>query len=369
MKEHSGIDLEIDRSMLESVFDDPVIRYILLHMFLVRMHIFQNLEDESIVEGFERLDRIGNPTRKDLEQCLPEDVIEELFVYNLVTNISSYLVYQQKPSDFPVKLVSNEVYIETDKIMFSAEGLLQIIKSNFPIVTLKKINDGLKKLRSIPCESSNTMHSLVHKYDEDYALDDELYDILFLLGNPYLSLRLERFVVEIELKASELENSIDNYLKIFHSELLSSKHIQKIKKAAHDPEISDILDYIITKSRNLPTKFNPSEKSETYVEWKMILSQLLRIKSRSFEINSQIEEIRNFYSGKNQKMSYLSFIEQLTENEEKTSTFIRDSLLEIREKLKESNEFILSHSEKEIKLLNLDLEREVIELEEEDKEN
>lgn len=368
MEEHSTLDIDVDRAMLESIFDDPVIRYILLHMYLVRVHVFQNLEDDSIIDGFERIDRIGSTalTAKDLRQALPEEVVEELFVYNLVKNITSYTVFLQTPDDFSVKLLSDEVYIEGDKVMFSAEGLLRIIKPYFPIVTLKKISDALKKLRGIPCESSNTTHALVHKFDEDFALDDELYEILFFLGNPYLSLRLERFVVDIESKTDDLENSINRYLKIFHSEFLGAKFTQKIKKASEDPKITDKFDYLLSKSRNLPMKFNPPEKTDLYKAWKTTLSQLLEIKSSYFEVHKQIEDIRSFYSGRKQKMSYFTFIEQLTENEEETSFFIRDSLLEIRQKLKISNDFIHDHSEKEIKLLNLDLEREVIEFEEDE---
>ncbi len=144
--------------------------------------------------------------------------------------------------------------------------------------------------------------------------------------------------------------------------------MQKIKKAAEDPKITDIFEYLVSKSKNLPMKFNPPEKSEIYSLWKTTISQLLEMKSSYFDIHKQIEEIRSFYSGRKQKMSYFTFIEQLTENEEETSFFIRDSLLEIREKLKKSNDFLHAHNEKEIKLLNLDLEREVIEFEEDDLE-
>ncbi len=368
METHRTLDPEIDRTMLESVFDDPIIRYILLYMYLVRVHVFLNLEDEAIIDGFERIDRIGSNslTVKDLKQSLPEDVIEELFVYNLVKNVTSFNVFEQTPDDFNIKLLSNEVYMEEDKVMFSAEGLLRVIKPYFPIVTLKKINDALKKLRGIPCETSNITHALVHKFDEDFALDDELYEILFFLGNPYLSLRLERFIVDIELKTLEIEQTIDKYLRIFYTEILNANFVQKIKKAANNPKITDIFDYIVSKSRNLPMKFEPPEKSEIYNEWKTLLTQLLNLKTSFFDIHSQIEDIRSFYSGRKQKISYFTFIEQLTENEEETSLYIRNSLIEIRQKLKNSNDFIHDHSEKELKLLNLDLEREVIEFEEED---
>jgi hypothetical protein len=366
MEEHTTLDLDIDRTMLESVFDDPVIRYILLHMYLVRVHVFHNLEDDDIIDGFERLDRIGNPTIKDLQSALPEEIVEELFAYNLVKNLSNYSVFQQTPEGFNIKLLSDEVYIEGENIMFSEEGLLQIIKPFFPIVTLKKISDSLKKLRGIPCEKSNITHALVHKFDEDFALDDELYEILYFLGNPYLSLRLERFIVEIESKTMDLEESINRLLKIFHSEILDAKFMQKLKKASSDSKVTDVFDYIVSKSRNLPMKFDPPEKSEIYTKWKNILSQLLEMKAYFFDIHTQIENVRSFYSGKKQQMSYFTFIEQLTENEEKTSMYIRDTLIKIRQKLKQTNDFLHDHSEKEIKLLNLDLEREVIEFEEDD---
>ena len=42
--------------------------------------------------------------------------------------MTSYSVFEQTPDDFGVKLLSNEVYIEGEKVMFSTEGLLRIIK-------------------------------------------------------------------------------------------------------------------------------------------------------------------------------------------------------------------------------------------------
>jgi hypothetical protein len=65
-------------------------------------------------------------------------------------------------------------------------------------------------------------------------------------------------------------------------------------------------------------------------------------------------------------MSYIDFIAGVTENEDQISTDFKNSLLKIRESLKEIKKVIDFTSEKELKLLNLDLEREIIENEEEE---
>jgi hypothetical protein len=79
-------------------------------------------------------------------------------------------------------------------------------------MTEKKIKDALIKLRATMCQVTTKTHPLVHKYNNDYALDDDLYQIIFLLGNPYLALRLELLIVAMEQKIKESrEEKIDKF--------------------------------------------------------------------------------------------------------------------------------------------------------------
>jgi hypothetical protein len=78
---------------------------------------------------------------------------------------------------------------------------------------------------------------------------------------------------------------------------------------------------------------------------------------RSYEA---IEDIKKNYMSSKQKMSYLKFIEEVTNNEDMLSKKISDSLTKIRNNLKVANETINKLSYKEIKLLDLDVEKLVI---------
>ncbi len=368
---HKNLELEIDRELLDDVFDDPVTRYILLYMYLVRNGVFQNLEDDDIIEGFEKVYQISDIDRlykKNVEMLLPEEIIEEMFTYNLITNIKDFKTFEVKKDDYEIK-IHNGVYLEAGNVLFSDEGLLIIIKSNFPEITMNKIKKTLNTLRGTMCQVSNVMHPLVNKFRDDFALDDNLYDIIFILGNPYLALRLEKLIVSVLEKAKEIQSKLDKYLKIFFPESLKPKFLQKVKKAGEiekDGDQDDLLEYIIEKSRNLPSKFDPKEKSELYWEWRGILNRFLLLKNNFTWIFNEIDKVKSFYSGKNQKMSYLKFIEEVTDKEDEINSIIKNSLLEIRKLLKDASEKLESLSEKEIKILNLDLEREIIDNEDDE---
>lgn len=373
---HETLELDIDRDLLNDVFDEPTMRYILLYMYLVRFNVFRNLEDENLTIAF---DKISDPTFqqnltiKYMRTLLPEEIIREMFAFNMIRNLRNYSQFEDNDDDFVVKLVDVYIGESLENVLFAEEALLAIIKPFFPIITPKQISDGLRKLRAIMCQSTNVMHPLVHKYGNDYALDNDLYDILFLLGNPYLALRLELLVVDVEEKIKDIDSKIEKYMKIFYNDALRKGFINKISKAAKwaDEPGKDrrILDYIIMKSRNLPDKFEPPEmvkNMEIYQKWQNQFDEILRFKNQVNGAYDLIDNVKSYYSGPNQKMSYLTFIEEVTDNEEETSALIKKSLLEIREKLKQAYEFINDVSVKEIKLLNLDVERAVIENEEDE---
>jgi len=367
---HKNLDKEVDRELLESVFDESDLRYILLYMYLVRNQVFFDLKDDNVVDGFQQMYNLvdhGNLLVKDIKRLFPENVIEDMIVFKLITNVRDYTSFQDKADEFDIK-INNGIYMDDKHVLFSEESLLAIIKPNFPQVTLKKITDGLKKLRTMMCQVSNLAHPLVHKYNEDYALDDDLYDIIFFLGNPYLTLRLEILIVDVEKKANEIEEELDKYLKVFYADVLKSQFMEKLEKAQKDVDSEDILEFIIKKSKNLPSKFNPTNRTELYDKWKKLFNELLQYKSDFKSINRDKESIQAYYSGKNRKISYLKFIEDVSNNQDEISKKIKDSLVKVRDRLKSIKETLDNLSIKDIKLLNLDLERELIENEEEENE-
>lgn len=334
-------------------------------MFLVRSNVFRDLEDDEITKGFESLYNLDEITVKDLVLVFSGEIIENLFEFNLIRNIRDYKSFQSK-SDNTTVILHDGVYLDAEKVLFSEEGLLSIIKPNFPVVTLSKIKKTLNTLRTISCFVSNATHPLVHKYKEDYTIDEELFQILLLLGNPYLALRLERLVVDLQENSKEIELQLKKYLKIMYSDVFKGSFIKKLEKANEKSKDGNILDYIVKKSRNLPKKFNPTKITETFNNWFGKFNSFLSMKNDFISINNEFQKVKNFYSGPDQKMSYIDFIVGVTENEDQISSDFKNSLLKIRENLKEIKKVIDYTSEKELKLLNLDLEREIIENEEEE---
>jgi hypothetical protein len=334
-------------------------------MFLVRSNVFIDLEDDEITKGFEDLYNLNEITVKDLVLVFSGEIIENLFEFNLIRNIRDYKSFQSKPDNATVML-HDGVYLDAEKVLFSEEGLLSIIKPNFPIVTLSKIKKTLNTLRTTSCFVSNATHPLVHKYKGDYTIDEELFQILLLLGNPYLALRLERLVVDLQENSKKIELQLNKYLKIMYSDVFKGSFIKKLEKANEKSKDGNILDYIVKKSRNLPKKFNPTKITETFNNWFGKFNRFLSMKNDFISINNEFQKVKNFYSGPDQKMSYIDFIVGVTENEDQISSDFKNSLLKIRENLKEIKKSIDFTSEKELKLLNLDLEREIIENEEEE---
>lgn len=334
-------------------------------MYLVRFNVFRNLEDDEITKGFEDLYNLDEITIKDMVSLFSRETIEDLFEFNLIRNIRDYKSFQGKP-DHTTIILHDGVYLDAEKVLFSEEGLLSIIKPNFPVVTLNKIKKTLNTLRTTSCFVSNATHPLVHKYKEDYTIDDELFQILFFLGNPYLALRLERLIVDLQENSKKIELQLNKYLKVLYSDVFKGPFLKKLEKANEKSKDGNILEYIVKKSRNLPKKFNPTELSETFNKWFDKFNSFLKLKYDFVSINEEFQNVINYYSGPDQKMSYINFIEGVTENEDQISTDIKNSLLKIRETLKEIKKVIDFTSEKELKLLNLDLEREIIENEEEE---
>ena len=74
-----------------------------------------------------------------------------------------------------------------------------------------------------------------------------------------------------------------------------------------------------------------------------------------------MQKLQAYYSGKNQIMPYLTFIQKTTYDEDDISSKIRDSLITARNKLKYITQQLDQYSIKDLKMLNLDLDRYIIE--------
>ena len=78
------------------------------------------------------------------------------------------------------------------------------------------------------------------------------------------------------------------------------------------------------------------------------------------EIDEELKKIKNIFSGKKKKYTYLDFIAKVSYNEDNVLEDIKKKLVSLREELISVKKEILEFEIKEIKLLNIDYERFLI---------
>lgn len=398
MEEHKGLSLDIDRSLISDVLDTSDLRYVVLFLFFIRKDLFGDLEDDDVMNQFELLFHLEEPTISDLQKLVTEEFVQKLLQYNVITNIKSYEAFQTKGPDVKVrlapglKLEHEEVSSEEEEIhiLCREDYLERVIASKISEMSASRIHKALERLRAMMCPRTSVVHNLVKKFGDFYVLDDNLYYIIEQLGNPYQALRVELMIRSMVDKYQEIENRLNEYLELFDPNLLKSDMLNKFKQAKEKLK-SDYLAYLITKSRKLPSKFNPkfpeleskktkteskgkkdSEKSmeqdkvlsfqypEIYLIWKEKLNDLIASKLQFTEIYSKMDLLKAYYSGAKQIMSYMSFIEK-TSFDDEIADKVKNLLMDARNELKSINEKLENYDKKELKLLNLNWDRYILE--------
>ncbi|MHA1560947.1 MAG: hypothetical protein ACTSPA_02370, partial [Promethearchaeota archaeon] len=119
-EEHTTLDLEYDRMLLEDVFDSPNLRYVSLYMYIIRKDLFQDLLDDDIIEQFETITSLDEPTVENLIRICTGDFIKALFQYKLITNIRSYEMFQSKGNDVKIRFAKG-LKLTHDEISESEE--------------------------------------------------------------------------------------------------------------------------------------------------------------------------------------------------------------------------------------------------------
>jgi len=373
-EEHTTLDLEYDRMLLEDVFDSPNLRYVSLYMYIIRKDLFQDLLDDDVIEQFETITSLDEPTVEDLIRICTGDFIKALFQYKLITNIRSYEMFQSKGNDVKIrfakglKLTHDEISESEEEvhIFFNEVYLERVLAPIIPEMTQTRILESLERLRAMMCPKSSMIHELVHKYGDFYVIDDDFFYIIEEFGNPYQALRIEIMIRAMSNKYKEIESNINGVLKQFESSIVKAPIMKKLKQAKEKGK-EDYVNYLVEKSRKktLPHKFwvefPENEIPDNYMKWKNSLNELFKLKLNFSDIDLKMDELRAHYSGKNQKMTYLKFIQKSTYDEDNISEKIKNLLIDARDSLKEVSEKLEKYPKKEIKLLNLDIERMIIE--------
>lgn len=369
---HKKLDMQFDRPLLEDVFDSPELRYVALYMFILRKELFKDLEDDELIEEFDRLFNTEELTVGDLKRNLSDELLKNLFQFHIITNIKNQDAIEQKADDFKIrlapgiKIAHQELSIDEEEVhIFCQEPFLErIIASSIPEMTQTKIHGALERLRAMMCPRTTVIHELIHKYGEYYVLDDDFYYIIESLGNPFQALRIELLIRAMSEKYKDIESKIDEIMVQFDPELPKSTYMNKFK-TAKEKNKSDYLGFLVEKSRKLPIKFKvkfpENEIPEPYKKWKESVNELVGLKLTFNEIDNKMDELRAYYSGKKQVMPYMKFIEKTTYDEDGISDKVKKLLVEARNSLKNIAEGIEKYPKKEMKILNLDIERMIVE--------
>lgn len=374
VEEHDALDLDYDRILLEDVFDSPDLRYVSLYMYIIRKELFQDLLDDDIIDQFETITSLDEPTVEDIKRICSTEFIKNLFQYRLITNLRSYSIFENKGNDVKIKFakglkLTHEDISESEEevhIFFNENYLERLISPVIPEMTLSKIHGALERLRAMMCPRSSKMHALVHKYGDFYVIDDDFYYIIEDFGNPYQALRIELMIRAMSKKYKEIENNLDEVLNQFDKSIVKAPVMKKLKKAEEKGK-KDYIKYLTEKSRKktFPLKFRiqfpDNEVPDKYLEWRESLNNIIKLKLNFIEINNKMNELRAYYSGKNQKLTYIDFIQKSTYDEDNISEKIKNLLIEARNSLKEISEKLEKYPKKQMKLLNLDIERMIIE--------
>lgn len=359
--EHNKLTLEYDKNLINKILDDVDMRYILLFLYVIRNDLLEDLNNQNLIESYERILILDEIFKSNLN-ILPEDFLEVAIDLGLFKNIRSKREFDQKDDDFIIKMGEETVTIEEETILVPADTLFMIITKKFKFLTKRNYNLAITRLKGVSCERTGVIHPFIFEIGEnDYTLSDDLYYILDQFGNIYQAIKMEITVERFYQRFQEILEKIIEYLDIYDPILNSKPAIKKIKSAI--AENKDIIKHLKEEKIKLSDKFEYDKidkDTPIFQDWNSKLLKLLNYKYQMEKINKKIREIRNYYSGKNKKYTYLEFIQKVSFNEDNILNTIQEALVELRKQIIDIRDTISDYTKKDIKLLNLDFERFIL---------
>ncbi len=360
--EHKNLTLEDDKNLIDNILNNVDMRYIVLFLYVIRNDLFKDLNENILIESFERVLVLDDIYKNNIVNLWDEEFIEIYIDLGLMKNIRSLREFQQKDNDFIIKLGEETITIENNIISVPDDTLFLIINKKFKSLSRRNFNLALTRLKGVRCEKSSVIHSLIIGIGEhDYTIPDDFYYILDQYGNIYQAIKIEITIETFYQRFNEIKDKINKYIKIIEPALNTKLVMKKINKAIE--ENKEIIQYLKDEKTELSEKFNfekIDKDHHIFKQWNSQLISLLKIRYQIDQIDDKLIELKNYYSGKNKKYKYLEFIEKVSFNEDGLVNNIQNSLIEFRKKLVEINDQVEETSEKDLKLLNLDFERLVI---------
>ena len=360
--EHKSLTLEHDKNLIDKILEDINTRYIILFLYIVRNDLFKDLSDAGLVESYERVLILDDVFKSNMTTYLDKYFIETYIDLGLIKNIRSVREFEQKPDDFILRLGEETVTIEKNTISMPDDSLFLMIHKKFKSLSRRNFNLALTRLKSVRCENSNLIHSLIYEIGEhDYVLSDDVYYVLDQYGNIYQAIKIEVTIEGFHQRLVEIKEKIESYIEVFEPKLNSKAVLKKIKNAREQNQ--DVIQYLKDEKVDLPDKFNFEKvdtSEEIFIKWKSQLESLINLRDQVEKIDNRLVELKKYYTGKIKTNSYLEFIEKVSFNEDEIVDKIQALLIELRKELVSVNEAMATFTMKEVKILNLDYERLII---------
>ncbi|MBY8982640.1 MAG: hypothetical protein KGD57_06810 [Candidatus Lokiarchaeota archaeon] len=357
--EHNNLSLEYDKNLINRILDDINLRYIILFQYIIRNDLFKDLTDTQLLESYKGVIILDEIYKNNVLKSWNEEFTEIAIDLGLIKNIRNIKEFERKDQDFIIKLGEETVTIEENTILIPDDTLFLMINKKFKHLTRRNFNLALTRLKSVRCENSGVIHSFIYQIGEkDITLSNDLYNILDQFGNIYQVIKIEITIEGFYERFREIFDNIEEFIEIYDPSLNTKNVIKKIKKSIE--ENKDIIQYLKDEKISLSEKFEfeKIDKNEKiFKDWYSILIQLLNFRYKMENINQELEKIRNYYTGKNRKNSYLEFIEKISFDEDNINEKIKNELIILREKIIDINKILKLLTKKQIKLLNLDYER------------
>ncbi len=361
--EHKRLSLEFDENLINKILEDVNIRYIILFLYIIRNDLFKDLTDKRMIEAYKKVLMLDEIYKGNILTFWEDRFIETAIDLGLIKNVRSMREFEQKDQDFIMKLGDETVTIESDTISVPADTLYLMITKKFPSITRKNYNLALTRLKSVRCEYNGMIHPFIYQIGEDdYAISDDLYYILEGFGNIYQSIKIENTIEQFYKRFKEINEKVERFIDIFDPALNRKRAVTKTAQAIE--EGSEIIKFLKEEDISLSDKFKYEKIDQTapiFKRWYSQLTPLLEYRHKMAAINKELNGARNYYSGENKRYSYLEFIEKVSFNDEDIINKIRSKLVSLRQEIIEINDDLSELSKKQIKLLNLDYERYLIE--------
>ena len=302
--EHGRLDLDYDRALINKILDNLDNRFIILFLYIIRNDMLQNLNDKTLIESYEKVLILDDIYKENILTFWPNQLIEIVIDLGLFKNIRSMKEFENLDNDFIVKLGEETVTIENNIILVPDDTLFMIITKKFNFLMRRNFNLALTRLKSVMCEKTNVIHPFITQMGEnDYALSDDLFNILDQFGNIYQAIKMEITIERFNERFEEISKKLTDFIDIFDSELNTKKTIKKINNAIMDKK--DIIKVLKEEKIKLSDKFEWKDLDtdvQIFIDWNSLLINLLNHRYQMDNIGKKILDLRNYYSGKKKKI-------------------------------------------------------------------